>query len=99
MKKTNDNLILLNVIFCISLVVANVVTSKIINTGIPWFGGGSIMIPGAALVYAVTFLMTDVIGEIWGRGEANKTVVRGLSRRSSLRCLSSSPNTSRVPIR
>ena len=77
MKKTNDNLILLNVIFCISLVVANVVTSKIINTGIPWFGGGSIMIPGAALVYAVTFLMTDVIGEIWGRGEANKAVVRG----------------------
>lgn len=77
MKKTHDNLVLLNVIFCISLVVANVVTSKIVDTGIPWFNNSHIMIPGAALIYAVTFLMTDVIGEIWGKKEANKAVKRG----------------------
>ena len=77
MKKTINNLTMLNILFCVSLVVANVVTSKVINTYIPWFNGGTIMIPGAALVYAVTFLMPDVIGEIWGKKEANKAVKRG----------------------
>lgn len=77
MKKTNNNLIMLNIIFCVSLVVANVVSPKLVNTFIPWFGGGTITIPGAALIYAVSFLMTDVISEIWGKDEANGAVRRG----------------------
>jgi len=73
MKKTNNNLILLNMIFAVSLVISNVVTAKLIYTGISLFGV-IITLPGAALCYAITFLMTDVIGEIWGKKEANKTV-------------------------
>lgn len=76
MKKTNKNLILLNMIFAVSLVIANVVTAKTIDTGIPLFGS-TIILPGAALCYAITFLMTDVIGEIWGKKEANQTVKWG----------------------
>jgi hypothetical protein len=34
-------------------------------------------LPGAALCYAITFLATDVIGEIWGKKEANETVLFG----------------------
>lgn len=77
MKKTNNNLILLSMIFAVSLVISNVVTAKTINTGIPLIKGAPIVIPGAALCYAITFLMTDVIGEIWGKKEANKTVILG----------------------
>lgn len=77
MKKNNWNLILLSMIFAVSLVISNVVTAKTIETGIKLIGGMTISIPGAALCYAITFLMTDVIGEIWGKKEANKVVLFG----------------------
>ncbi|MCM1379551.1 MAG: queuosine precursor transporter [Prevotella sp.] len=76
MKKTDSNLIALNVVFVVCLIVANVVTSKVIDTGLT-LGGSPVLIPGAALTYALTFLCTDVIGEIWGREEADKAVWRG----------------------
>ena len=77
MKKNNKNLILLCMIFAVSLVISNVVTAKTIETGIPLIGGLTISIPGAVLCYAITFLMTDVIGEIWGKKEANTAVIFG----------------------
>ena len=76
MKKTNSNLITLNVVFVVCLIVANVVTAKVIDTGLCILGT-PILIPGAALTYAMTFLGTDIIGEIWGKEEANKAVWRG----------------------
>lgn len=78
MKKNNNNLILLNVIFIVCLVMANVVTAKVIDTGFS-IGDTPILIPGAAVTYAVTFLCTDIIGEIWGKQEANKAVWRGFT--------------------
>ena len=76
MKKTGSNLTLLSMIFIMSLLIANVVTAKIFSTGIFIFGT-EIVLPGAVLCYAITFLMTDVIGEIWGKEEANRTVKYG----------------------
>lgn len=76
MKKTNSNLILLCMIFAVSLIISNVVTGKLIDIPINLFGG-HIQLPGAALCYAVTFLMTDVIGEVWGKKEANMCVKFG----------------------
>ena len=76
MKKTEQNLSLLRMVFAVSLVISNVVTAKLIFTGISLFGV-VITLPGAAVCYAITFLMTDVIGEIWGKKEANKTVLLG----------------------
>lgn len=73
MKKTQSYFLLLHMIFVVSLVIANVVTGKLIQTGISIFGI-PITLPGAAVCYAITFLMTDVIGEIWGRGYANRCV-------------------------
>lgn len=73
MKKTNSNLIGLNMIFAVALVISNVVTAKLFATGLTLFGV-PVTLPGAALCYAITFLMTDVIGEIWGKQEANRTV-------------------------
>ncbi len=75
MKRTNRNLMLCAMVFAVSLVVSNMVTAKTVQTGIPLFGS-TIAVPGAALCYAITYLMTDVIGEIWGRKEA-QTIVWG----------------------
>lgn len=67
MKKTERNLILLNCIFVVSLIIANIAAAKVVS-----FWG--LVIPAAIVAYPLTFLMTDVIGEIWGKEEANRTV-------------------------
>lgn len=71
MRKTEKNLMLVNAIFITSLLIANVVSSKIVS-----FWG--LTVPAAIVAYPLTFLMTDVIGEIWGKEEANKTVKLGV---------------------
>lgn len=48
MKRNDANLITLNVVFVVCLIVANVVTSKVLDTGIH-IGGVPVLIPGAAL--------------------------------------------------
>lgn len=70
MRKTEKNLMLLNCLFVVSLIIANVAASKIVS-----FWG--LVVPAAIVAYPVTFLITDVIGEIWGKDEANKTVKIG----------------------
>ena len=78
MRKTNENLILLNTLFTTALIISNVVTAKLFHTGITLFGT-ELVLPGAAVCYACTFLFTDVIGEIWGRTEASKSVIYGFA--------------------
>lgn len=76
MKKTSKNLDILRTLFVVSLVISNVVTGKLFYTGLHLFGV-TVTLPGAVLCYAITFLVTDVIGEIWGKREADKTVLYG----------------------
>lgn len=71
MKKTNDNLIAINAVFIMSLLVANVVAGKVVDL----FG---FIVPAAVVAYGITFLCTDVINEIWGKEQAQKTVMLGL---------------------
>ena len=78
MKKNDKNLMILNTLFVVSLVISNVVTGKLIYTGISIFKDTIVTLPGAGVCYAITFLMTDVIGEIWGKKEANRAVILGL---------------------
>lgn len=61
---------MLNVLFVVAVVIANVVASKVVKLW--WF-----IVPSAVFAYAVTFLVTDVIDEIWGKHEAQKAVWRG----------------------
>ena len=65
-----NKLIVLNGFFVMSLLVSNVTASKIISIG-------SLIVPAAVVAYAITFLCTDVIGELYGKEEANKTVRLG----------------------
>jgi uncharacterized integral membrane protein (TIGR00697 family) len=70
MKKTAENLTLLKCIFVTTLIVANIAAAKVVT-----FWG--LVVPAAIVAYPLTFLMTDVIGEIWGKEEANRTVKLG----------------------
>lgn len=70
MKKTEKNLILLNCIFVVGLVISNIAAAKVVT-----FWG--LIVPAAVVIYPLTFLMTDIIGEIWGKAEANRTVING----------------------
>ena len=86
MKKTNTNLMLCAMVFAVALVISNVITAKTIQTGIPLFGS-TILVPSAVICYCVTFLMTDVIGEIWGRKEARTVVLGGFGCQVLATCL------------
>lgn len=58
-------------IFISAQVISNVLATKL------WIIGG-ITIPAGVLAYPITFLMTDIIGEIWGEKTVNHVVNTGL---------------------
>ena len=86
MKKTTTNLMLCAMVFAVALVISNVITAKTVQTGIPLFGS-TILVPSAVICYCVTFLMTDVIGEIWGPKEARTVVYGGFACQVLATCL------------
>ena len=74
MKENNGNndrsFILLVSIFVGALVISSVLASKIITI----FG---LFVPAGVLAYCITFVVTDVISELWGRERANRVVFSG----------------------
>lgn len=76
MQKTNKNLMLCGMVFAVVLVVSNMIASKTVTTGFTLFGT-SVVVPCAVICYFITFLMTDVVGEIWGPKEAGSLVKWG----------------------
>ena len=77
MKKSENNFILLVVIFVVALLTSNIISSNgMINTNIT-IGNITLSTSAGLLAYAITFLITDIIGQIWGKKEANKTVLYG----------------------
>src|SRR5699024_1337833 len=45
--------------------------------GVKLFAVGEFMLPAAVIVYMATFLITDVIGEVYGKKNARRTVQAG----------------------
>lgn len=64
------------ILFVVSIVIANVVGARVITTGVSVFGI-ELATSGGAITYAVTFLCTDIIGEIWGKRTAMSVVKYG----------------------
>lgn len=52
------------------VVIANMIAGKIVVFG-------PFVVPAAVIVYASTFLLTDIITEVWGKGQARKAVWAG----------------------
>lgn len=71
MRKITSNLILLNCFFVGSLIVSNIVAGKVVDI---W----GLTVPAAIVAYPITYLCTDIIGELWGKQEANRTVKFGV---------------------
>lgn len=69
-------LLILQIIFVTGLLVSNVIAGKLVNTNLK-LGTLEITFPSAVFAYAITFLMTDVIGELYGKKEARMTVYVG----------------------
>lgn len=76
MKKTQNNLYLLYMMFGVALVTANAIATKIFDMGFSVFGNRVTLTVGV-ICYPVTFLVTDVIGEIWGKRESTLAVRYG----------------------
>jgi hypothetical protein len=62
--------ILLVSVFVGALVISSVLASKIITVL-------GLFFPAGVLAYCITFVVTDVIGEIWGKERANRVVFSG----------------------
>lgn len=73
MRKTERNLYLLYMLFGVVLVTANAIAAKVFDTGLTLFGSPVTLTVGA-ICYPVTFLVTDIIGEIWGKRESKIAV-------------------------
>ena len=69
-QREENYLALLACVYSGSLVLAAVLASKIIAIG-------PLVVPAGVLAYSLTFLVTDVIGEIWGKQKAQTVVVGG----------------------
>ena len=78
MKQEKWTRYLLVSVFAVSLVLANIYASRTIYTGLH-MGNVEITLPGGILLYAITFLCTDIIGERWGKDAANECVWTGFT--------------------
>lgn len=71
MKKTELNLMILSGIFIAGILVSNLFGGKLMQLG-------GFLLPSALFIYPITYLVTDVIGEIWGKKTASNTAKAGL---------------------
>lgn len=67
-----DSKTVLSIAFATSLVVANLVGTKIAFFEVPFVGG--VAVPAGFAAIGVSFLFTDLLGELHGREVARKTV-------------------------
>lgn len=77
MKKKDKKLYVLYMIFAAFLVCSNCIAAKQIPIG-NWFGL-DIAITVGIITYPITFLITDVIGELYGKQKAKMAVVGGFT--------------------
>ncbi|MCA0989030.1 queuosine precursor transporter [Guptibacillus algicola] len=71
-QQIDRSLVLFNVLFATSIVVANVLAGKVVMIG-------SFVIPAAVVMYAFSFLFTDIIHERFGQEEAKRTIRYGFA--------------------
>ena len=63
-------LIVLAALFLTCLLVANIISVKLISIG-------GLMVPAGVIAYPLTFLFTDVISELYGRKIASRVIWTG----------------------
>lgn len=66
-----NKLTLLTAFFVTSVVIANVLAGKVVAFG------DYVILPAAVVTYAFTFLLTDIINELYGKKAAQRAVIFG----------------------
>jgi queuosine precursor transporter len=73
--------LLLGGLFVAALVIANLIAFKLFVLPLPFgvavFGRGALVLPAGLLAYPLTFLITDLISELYGRARATAVVWTG----------------------
>lgn len=69
--KMDSKYLFLATVFVACLVVANMIASKLVMIG-------AFVFPAAVVAYPITFLITDVVGEVYGKKAASRIVHAGL---------------------
>lgn len=68
-------------LFVVVLVLTNIIGVKLFvlfpDWTPPWADGAGLVLTSGIITYPVTFLLTDVVSELWGRRRANLMVVLG----------------------
>lgn len=69
-------------LFMVTLVLTNVIGTKLFAVGVPGFltgllGRESVTLTSGIITYPITFLLTDVVAELWGRRRATFMVWAG----------------------
>tara|TARA_B100000963_G_scaffold312620_1_gene290138 strand:- start:3858 stop:4523 length:666 start_codon:yes stop_codon:yes gene_type:complete len=82
MNKSNDFYLFFLSLFITSLVVSNLIFQKFFHLN---FFGINFELSVGIIFYPVTFLVTDVVSEIFGKQKANKMVITGIY--ASIFCL------------
>lgn len=79
MKKTNNNLMLLRILAITSLIIGNVLVcmGSVTFFTLPIMGGIEVSTSPGLFTYPMVFLCTDVISQIWGKKESQRTVWYG----------------------
>ncbi len=79
-SKANNLYLILSGIFIASLVSCNLIFQKFfeINIWVPFIGNYTFSQSVGLLPYPITFLVTDIISEIYGKDRANQVVTSGL---------------------
>jgi uncharacterized integral membrane protein (TIGR00697 family) len=78
-EKANRFYVLLCGIFIASLIASNLIFQKFFmwDVWIPFIGDYTFELSVGILPYPITFLVTDIISEIYGRKKANQVVISG----------------------
>lgn len=76
LKIKENELALLYIIFGVALVVSNCIGSKLFQLPFQMFGAPVVLTVGT-IVYPITFLITDIIGEKYGKDKALIAVIGG----------------------
>lgn len=75
-KKADHLYLLLGVLFTTALIVCNLIANKFVTVDLGFY---EFKLSAGVLPYPITFLITDVLSEIYGRKKTNRVVLMGFA--------------------
>jgi uncharacterized integral membrane protein (TIGR00697 family) len=78
-EKIDKTYLLLASIFIAALVVCNLIANKFVSVDLTWLGLKTFTISAGVLPYPVTFLITDLLSELYGKKKTSQVVYTGFA--------------------